>query len=61
MAEGDTAAGTVKFKKLGLKRLPPEGPAAGFPDPAEAPTMGLLWAKQRQQRHFRLHAPIAGQ
>jgi hypothetical protein len=35
--------------------LPP-----AFLIPAGAPTMGVLWAKRRQQRHFRWHVPIAG-
>ena len=42
-----------------MSQLPAlDGRAADFPDPAGAPTIGLLWAKRRQT-HFRLHVPIA--
>ncbi len=47
------------FQKSRRKCAAPTVRDAGFPDPAGAPTIGLLWAKRRQILS-RLHAPTAG-
>ena len=61
MAEGDTAAGAVKFKKLGLKRLPRRDRLLAFLIRLKRLQWACYGQNKRRQRHFRLHAPIAGQ
>ena len=62
---GTTSSRMVRRMEHGSSKIPVKagggirfGPP-GFPHPAEAPTIGLLWAKRRKKL-FRWHAPIAG-